>query len=465
MKARTRAALTTLVLLAVAGVAVSVAWFGVHLNVAEEKARADASKKLFAALDPAKVTSISVTAKGTDVKLERDGTGWKIVSPVDVAADPDVVRRLLQGMAGLVRRATSAKPSTSAAELANYGLAAPAVRIAVTEQGGRTDRLALGATNGFDGSMFVMPTSGEVAVVAGDARPALAVDLDRLRDRRVLPVADGDVARIEVGAPKLSYVLAREGDGWRLEAPVKERADDEEAGRIASALAGLRATSVVDAPEADAAYGLDHPRFRIAVQGRTGPAQSIAVGEAPHASATDPLHARRAGESRVYEIPGDALAALDVDLATLRDRRVLRFDEKEVASIRFVTPEGAFEVRKGAAAASGSETWRIVAPKDAPAVSWKVSGLVWSLDDLEAHAFFDETGARAAAAGLASPRETVTLSDASGKELARLELGKDQGNDVLVRSSASPRILALDRTKLATLPRSVAELEETTAAK
>ncbi len=462
MKARTRAAATTLVLLAGAAAAISVAWFGVHLNVAEEKARDARSKKLFA-LDPAKVTSAVVAAKGGEVKLVRAGAGWRITSPVEADADPDAVRRLLDGLAGLERRATSAAAGASPAELASYGLAAPKGRIEVAVEGGHTERLALGDTNGFDGAMFVMPTDGEVAVVAGEARAALELGLDDLRDRRVLPAAGGEVERLRVKGPKLAYVLARDGVGWRLEAPLRERADDAAAERIVGALRALRASSVEDAPGADRAYGLDRPRWEIAVVAKSGPEQAIAVGAAPGAAKTAPLHARRGGEARLYEVAPASLAALEVDLATLRDRRVLRFEKDKVAALRFETAEGAFELRKVAPSASGADTWRVVAPRDAPAVSWKVSGLVWTLASLDARAFFDESGKRAAEAGLDPARETVTVKDAAGQELARLSVGKDLGQDVLVRAASSPRIYALEKTRLSTLPRSVAEVEETKA--
>jgi uncharacterized protein DUF4340 len=460
MNARTRIALSTLVLLAAALVALAVAWFGVHRR-GEERAREEARAKKIFDLDPALVKEIEVQAKGTDVKLVRAGEAWRIAAPVATGADPAAVRRLLDRLASLERRSTSARSGTSRDELKWYGLAEPRARIAFARADGRRETLALGDDNGFDGAMFVMPTGGDVEVVAGGGRADLDQGLTDLRDKRVLVFEEGAVTRIEVRGPKLAFALAREGDAWRIAQPLAERADDGAAARILGALHTLQATEVVDRPEPPARYGLDRPRYEVKLTLADGSSQALAAGEPPGAAQGAPLWARRAGAAEVLAVPASALSALDQDLLALRDKRVLRFDKDAVAAIRFEAGVGTVEVRKEPPAQpGGADLWKLAAPRAAPAQGWKVSGLLWTLASLDASGFADETGKKLAESGLSPPRETVVLLAKDGKEIARLLVGKEAGEKVLVKGGASSRIFEVEKARLATLPRTADDLEE-----
>src|SRR5512138_1689938 len=276
MKARARTALTTLVLLAMAAGTIAVAWFGVHLRGEEEKAGETRSRKVLA-IDPARVRALRVVSGAREVRLAREGDSWRVVAPVAAAADADAVRRLLDRLAGLERRATSARGGALPSDLSPYGLDAPRTRIEATLDDGKVETLALGEDTGFDGAMFVQPTSGDIAVVASDARKDLDA-LDDLRDRRVLPFDEGAAARLEVKGAKASFSLARDGAGWRIASPLEEPADEAAVERILSALHGLRADEIVDAPGAPAAYGLDRPRLRVKIVGKEGAEHAALFG-------------------------------------------------------------------------------------------------------------------------------------------------------------------------------------------
>lgn len=188
MKARARTALTTGFLLVTAAAVVGIAYYGVALR-GEERARTDEAEKKVFLLDPKAVMELRVSAKGDEVRLVR-GEGdarWRIVAPVQAAADEEAVGRLLERLATLERRGVSAAPGASTSVLASFGLDAPKVRLEAVLDDGRTERLALGDTTGFDGAMFVMPTDGRVLVVTSNARAALEQGLADLREKEPSP--------------------------------------------------------------------------------------------------------------------------------------------------------------------------------------------------------------------------------------------------------------------------------------
>ncbi len=463
MKARTRTAFTTLVLLLAAAGAVAVAWRVERKGEAEQQ-RKEKEDRLFA-FERDQVKEFLLQAKGGAVKVERSGSSWRITSPLQAEADRVTVDSLLDRVAAARRRSQAA---AAGSPLGRYGLDPPRIKLTVTLLDGKTESLAVGDTNSFDASLFVQPTGGAVDVVGGDLRFAVDKGLFDLREKRVLPFEDADVARIEVKGPKGAYALERDGTRWKVTAPVADRADPATVERLLGALRALRATSFVDAPGPDRAYGLDAPRWTVRITGQGGATRTLAVAAPPPAprkgAAAPPaqLHARVDGAGPVAAVAETALQPLEADALALRDKTVLDFERDRVAAIHLDGPGGAIELQRKATApdAGPSDAWTLTAPRSAPARGWKVSTLLYALSGLQATRFADESGASGPARGLAPPSRVVTLLGADGRQLARLEIGKEEGEKVYVRSAASPRIYEVEKSRLRDLAASADDLEE-----
>jgi hypothetical protein len=188
VNARNRLAAGTALLLAVAGAASGLAWFAVVKHRAEREAALGRARQVLP-FETARVTAMRIQVRGEDFRLERSaGTvkgevRWRIVAPFTAEADGGEVAALLGRLAGLERRAQSAAPGESLDRLRAYGLAAPSARFELELEGGGTVTLALGSDTGFDGTMFVSPTTGEVLVVESRARAGLERTSAQLRAR------------------------------------------------------------------------------------------------------------------------------------------------------------------------------------------------------------------------------------------------------------------------------------------
>ncbi len=466
MKARTRNAVVPLVLLAAVAAAVAYAYYGVERKGEHEKARKETEEKLFS-FQREQVKELTVEAKGSSAKLVRGDTGWRIVSPVEAEADRGVVDALLDKMAGLRRKQAIESGDAGPANLGRFGLDKPRVRVALALEGGKSETLALGDESGFDGSIFVRPTGGTVELVGGDARWAIEKDLFDLREKRLLVLEDKDIQRIEVTAPKLSYAVERAGGGWRLAAPISDRADQTTVDRLLGALRGLRATQFVSSRARDEDYGLDKPRYLVRLVG-PGAERKLAIGAPPRKKGEpDPatLFARVGAARELAGVQAAQVKDLDEDLWALRDKSVLTFDRDKVGAVRFESGAGAIEVQqKKPAADGGAEEWTLTAPRVAPARPWKVSGILYGLSTLRATRLADETGKGAAAHGLDKPSQVVTLLGPGGAVLARLQVGKEEGDKAFVRGDGS-RIYEIEKSRLAEIPKTVEDIEDRPAAK
>jgi hypothetical protein len=173
----------------------------------------------------------------------------------------------------------------------------------------------------------------------------------------------------------------------------------------------------------------------------------------------------RAGTGPVLLVAGDLEFALERGTDDLRDRTVLRFDREQVRGLRAEALGGtvwAVERRPAAPDKGGAlEGWDLVAPSRAPAQADKVTAALQGLSWLRALRFAGGAGAeQATAAGLAPPRRTYVLLGAEGKEIGRVEVGREANDSVFVRSSAGPRVMEADKASLAALPAAAADLVE-----
>lgn len=166
MKARTRSLATTLILVAAAAAAVLAAWWAVDLRGAAEAARTEKAERLFA-FEPREVRELTVETPAGTTRLVRGEKGFRIPA-LDAAADGGAVDAILELFAHVRRKAEVAPPGAGEQALAGYGLAKPSVRVTALLDGGRTETLALGDRNAFDGTLYARPTSGAVVLVPGE---------------------------------------------------------------------------------------------------------------------------------------------------------------------------------------------------------------------------------------------------------------------------------------------------------
>jgi len=459
MKARVRSALGTLVLLAAAGGALLWARHGVDQAGERERKDKESSERLFA-FEAKDVQELTVEARGEATRLVRNEKGWRIPA-LDADADKAAADGVADRVADARRKVEVAAAGLDEKALATFGLARPRVRVEALLAGGKRDRLALGDKSGFDGSVYARAGEGPVVALSGDVEWWLDKPALDLRDRRLLPFEDADVARIEVAAPGLAYALLRADGKWRLSAPREEAADEATVGRILGALRGLRATGYRPAGD-ERALGLDRPRFTVRLVDPRGGERRLRAAEAPAAkgeSGPRPLNARLDGRSEVASAAAGSLEELKVDLFALRDKTVLPFARDQVRALR-VEEGGQVRLAAERAAGDGAERWTLTAPRVGPAAAGRVGGALYALSSLKAARFADESGARAAAHGLAPPSRAVVLLGEGGRELGRLELGREEGERVYARSSAAPRIVEVEKSALALLPSGPEDLEE-----
>lgn len=465
MNQRTRSLATLAALLAVAGGAGLFAYYGVYQKQEKEKAAKETKEKVFADLDKAKLSQLTVTAKGQTTVLARSKQpeGWKLVSPVSTAADSSAVDSLLTKMSTLKQKSVVEE---KAKDLAKYGLEKPTLKVVARAEDGKELTLRVGDEIGFDNTVYVATgESADVLQAEGGLKGALEKSTFDLRDKRVLPFEDADLSALDVTIDGSAYSLKKVEGKWQVVGPFTDRADEQTVNRVLSALRSLRATQfVTDTAQADdlSKHNLAKPRLEVAMTLAGGGRMTLAAAQAGDGAAKK-TYARRHEATFIVEIPESIFTDAAVKIADLRDKSLLSFEKDKVSKAVFsLGSESVTIERKKAASDAGTsgDDWAITGPTPGEARKWKMNSVLWGLSSLKGTSIVEENAADLAKYGLDKPAKAVTLFDGAGKELGTVAFGKENGDKMYARNTGGPKVFEIEKAKAGELPSARADLEE-----
>jgi hypothetical protein len=255
------------------------------------------------------------------------------------------------------------------------------------------------------------------------------------------------------GADELRVV--KEGENWRLAAPIQAAADKSEVESLLTSLEGLEAEEVVSETPGDLApFGLATPRTAVSVrvQGATEPVKLLLGEKTPDGGA---LYAKRATQPRVFTVASYLENTFAKKPTDLRDRDLLHVKRDAVKTVSITGPQGAY-----ALARDERGEWSFTAPFASRAGRWSVDGLLGTLEGLRFDSVAAEEAADPRKFGLLPPARTVTLglSDGSTK---KLEIGgKATGEEgkYYAREVGSPQVAVIPGALVDDLAKGMGEL-------
>ena len=309
-------ALRTLVVLALAGAVGTAA----HRLREAEVATAGVRQPMVAreAFDTERLAEVVRERDGVTYRFVRRDGGWWQTAPVEHALDGWSVRQF----AARVMKAESVRTVDVAGDageaLAAAGLAPPQGRVELVEEalGAGPPRrvvIELGRRSlaGRAYARVVEPASArERYEVVDGTLHEIALERDP-RDfrRRDLFVEIGEIDRVELSAGESTTAIARVGRAYRIDGPIRTRADRQQCEELFDAIRRARSEGfIVDNPAELAVYGLEPPAAALSV--RSGSREvRLRIGDAVSIGAQDRFGLVE-GTKSVVRIPAAVLAGI-----------------------------------------------------------------------------------------------------------------------------------------------------------
>jgi len=390
----------------------------------------DRLDKSLLALDPAKLTTVTVTPAKADeaVTLTRqpDGT-WKSGDAALTLDAPTV--NILAGLAARppVARIAAYGP---AVKWADFGLDAPTT--VVTVEGAATPpqvpakhTLKLGKTEP-GGERYLRVDDGPaVGVLPGRAAEGLGKSRLDFVDRTVFAFDPATLTGLTRTAGKAEFELTPTANGlnWEVTKPAKAKADKATVEELADTLSRLRAVKVAALAPADLAkpYGLAEPAAVVTLKLGTDKPETKTLKLGAPVEAAKPDGDRYA----LVEVAGRPNTVLVIAGATAKRLlgEPLKFRDKALAKIadadKFVSERGG----RTATFAKVDGTWKLTQPVAADAEQGDLDELLNALATLRADELVAEKPADLTPYGLKTPEAKWTLFNAD-KPVLTLLLGK-----------------------------------------
>ncbi len=451
---------TTAVLFAIAAALAAFVYF---CEPEREQARVEAEaaeKRLFPDVVQSEIASISLRVSDVpEIRLERRDGRWRIVAPIDFAADTFAADGVASAITQL--RSESVIEDPRPPEVYGFGAERAEVRFTV----GELEKALRFGNQTPVGSNSYASVDGDdrVYTVASYQLTPFKKRLEDLRDKRIVDFDQAAVRRVAVSWPGTSFVVERSDEGWQMVEPVQARADVDTVDALLSSLSFLRASAFVDDPGSAEEMGFAPPQFAVEMEmSREGAGSDpviarFAVGGVAETGAQ--RFVRGAVES-LYLISEQSFDDFPRRLVEYRDRRLAEFAAGDARRVElgFHTDAGetvALSVtREGDGWASSADP---VQPEELDALVEALSGL--RADDIIAEAFGP---AELQAMGL-DPAKAVLLVYGDGdpaERLAEIHLGVAFGDGVTARAPDRENIFLLDAALADLIPTDLEDYRE-----
>jgi hypothetical protein len=312
------------------------------------------------------------------------------------------------------------------ADLAEFGLASPALEVVVELKDGKTRRLLIGDETPTGYGWFAkLADDPRVFTIASYNKSSLDKTPRDLRDKRLLTFSTDKLTRVELMAKGQTIEFGKNAQGeWQIIRPQPLRADGGQVEEFIRKLSGARMdayASEEDEKKANAAFAS---------------AALVGIARFTDASGTQQLEVRRDKEKNYYarssvvagahKIYSDVGEAVDKSLDDFRNKKLFDFGWSDPSKI---------EIRDGSKLVvyeKSGDKW-MEGSRQLDAAS--VNALVDKLRDL--------TATRFATTGFTTPVFEATVTSNEGKRVEKVLISR-QGQSCFARREGEPAIYELD---------------------
>jgi hypothetical protein len=228
-------------------------------------------------VDPDKTTRVKIHRKDGDVELERTGSVWKLVQPIEYPANAELVQGMLKGIEDLkLEDVISSNP----ANRGTYQVDSTGTAVEIWSGGDKALAIVVGKSSSDWTHTFVRYADrDEVYRASGVISYNFNRRADEWRDKTILKFEEKDVHKVTLGYPKeqgLVIALARaDSVHWDVQegSAAPARADSATAARLVAAASRLMTVNFAT-PEEAAGKDFGQPDFVLGVEA-AGTAQTV----------------------------------------------------------------------------------------------------------------------------------------------------------------------------------------------
>ena len=379
--------------------------------------------------------------------LEREGSTWYLLEPMQWSANYFAINRILNQLQFLEEEASFPVDDIekTGQSLADYGLENPLLRIVIAD-GEESISVSIGTLTEIGNNVYLLgPDEREIFVVDRQVIDGLLVDLNDLRTREIfdIPVFEVDALGLQIRSENtadgssLKVRLARNNDAWSFEAPLAAKADPTLVDNTINTLTAAKVGRFIETEQTNLILqGLENPFMQVTIHGNKR-RQSLIVGNLdPNSQGAPQYFAKLENNPAIFTVLARPFDILREAQEALRERNFMNFDPSKLTTINISENGRKIRLQK---LETGENDWQVlesngeneIQPYRAdPAI---MDSLLKNLSTLRASGFTADapTASDNENFGFNNPRRVVTLSFSVGDPLTLMLAHPEGREDVL----------------------------------
>lgn len=399
------------------------------------KAQQEAKKKTLFEFKADDATQVSLVYDDREIVLKKSGDEWRLIKPIEVAADATSVTNLLNAIGDCE---VKKELTDASSDLTQYGLDKPLVTISVKLKDKDLPAIVVGKNTPVGFSTYVQKADDKKIVLTSSAfRSGMDKKVKDLRDKTIVNFTDKDVQKVQIHGGGKEIALAQKDDSWSIEQPGPYAADGGTARNYLSTLRSMRAVDFLsDQPTDLTTYGLDNPRLTITLYlGKDNAEKKLLFGKDTDKKE---VYVQGSGQPTVYTVSDWVFRDLNKEVADFRDKTVLAFDRDKITAVEATRKDGGhFKLVRG-----DDKQWRLDGESGKPAET-TITQFLSDLHDLKGYEIAADHPSDLAPLGLDQPVLTVTVFGEDHQPVGTALLGlrpADAKKDYTAMTAGAPTV-------------------------
>ena len=297
----------------------------------EKKDEAESLAKLALHFKVEEVKGIDLIKPSGTIKIQRNpkNSRWNITEPLVTPGEDGVINQLLVVLEGArITRVVDEAPKN----LADFGLLNSPIQIALHFKTGEPKTLIVGDASPLGHDTYIKLKDEKRVLLSFLDKNQLKASLNDLRSKALLDFVARDVTSVNLRFGKETQSLVKEGENWKLTAPVNTQGDADE---ISNFLNNIRTepieSFVSETPEALASLGLDPPLIALEIQAeKANQSWTLKIGK-PYDDHS--YYAQRGQPENVVTISDSLVETLSKNPLSFMEKSLITFKDDEVTAI------------------------------------------------------------------------------------------------------------------------------------
>jgi len=303
----------------------------VEVPTKEKKDEEESRSKQALQFKVEEVEALDLIRSSGTIRIQRNpkNSRWNITEPLAAPGEDGVINQLLLVLEGArITRVVDEAPKN----LSDFGLQDPPIQIELRFKSGEPKTLLVGDSSPLGHDTYIKLKDEKRVLLSFLDKNQLKPSLNDLRNKALLDFVTRDVTAVDLRFNKETQRFVKEGEDWKLTAPVKAQGDADE---ISNFLNNIRTerieTFVSETPEELGPLGLDPPLIVLEIQAeKAKQSWTLKIGK-PYDDHS--YYAQRGQPENVVTVSNSLVETLSKNPLSFMEKSLVSFKDADITAI------------------------------------------------------------------------------------------------------------------------------------